>query len=433
MATKTTDKMNTASSKSKNKNTAKTVRKAKQKTSRRGRNEGTIYLRSDGRWCAMVTLGIADSGRRIRKSIYGSTRAEVAVKMTSLLGEKLKGGHASVTNDSLQTLMHEWLMTFKRAEVSARTFERTVSTAEKHIYPHIGELKLDEITPNIIQSVLNKMLLSGYALPSVRKVKFLLNQFFTYTRSCKFIRDNPVSECIVKSTKEHKEQKEEKYKAIPIEIRGLFLTAISEDELMKPLCMIQMFAGLRIGETLALKWKDIHFDAGIINIDNAVTVIPETDETGKVIRRRTVISDTKTAASVREVPMPETLKIALTEWYNIRWALGRKANISLIDADDLVFGTNKGKLRTYYGIKTMFDRLMKKSGLSRYKLHFHSLRHTYSSMLFESHENPKVIQMLLGHKDVTTTIKTYNSVDRSYFKQAVDKLDAKFERPINND
>lgn len=430
MATKTTDKMNTASSKSKNKNTAKTVRKAKQKTSRRGRNEGTIYLRSDGRWCAMVTLGIADSGRRIRKSIYGSTRAEVAVKMTSLLGEKLKGGHASVTNDSLQTLMHEWLMTFKRAEVSARTFERTVSTAEKHIYPHIGELKLDEITPNIIQSVLNKMLLSGYALPSVRKVKFLLNQFFTYARSCKFIRDNPVSECIVKSTKEHKEQKEEKYKAIPIEIRGLFIAAISEDELMKPLCMIQMFAGLRIGEALALKWKDINFDAGVINIDNAVTVVPETDETGKIIRRRTVISDTKTAASVREVPMPETLKTALTEWHNIRWALGRRTNISLTEADNLVFGTNCGKLRTYYGTKTMFERLMKKSGLSRYKLHFHSLRHTYSSMLFESHENPKVIQMLLGHKDVTTTIKTYNSVDRSYFKQAVDKLDAKFEKPL---
>ena len=56
------------------------------------------------------------------------------------------------------------------------------------------------------------------------------------------------------------------------------------------------------------------------------------------------------------------------------------------------------------------------------------LRHTYSTMLWESSENPKVIQMLLGHKDVTTTIKTYNSVDRSYFKQATDKLEAKFRQ-----
>ena len=78
------------------------------------------------------------------------------------------------------------------------------------------------------------------------------------------------------------------------------------------------------------------------------------------------------------------------------------------------------------GTKTIFQRLMRQNGLAPYKLHFHSLRHTYSSMLFESRENPKVIQMLLGHKDVTTTIRTYNSVDRSYFKQAVDKLDSKF-------
>lgn len=69
---------------------------------------------------------------------------------------------------------------------------------------------------------------------------------------------------------------------------------------------------------------------------------------------------------------------------------------------------------------------MRQSGLAPHGIHFHALRHTYSSMLFESREKPKVIQMLLGHKDVTTTIRTYNSVDRSYFKQAVDKLDSKF-------
>ena len=80
----------------------------------------------------------------------------------------------------------------------------------------------------------------------------------------------------------------------------------------------------------------------------------------------------------------------------------------------------------YSGVSKMFDRLMKKRGLDKYHIHFHSLRHTYSSMLFEAKENPKVIQMLLGHKDVTTTIRTYNSVDRSYFRQATDKLDAKF-------
>ncbi len=43
-------------------------------------------------------------------------------------------------------------------------------------------------------------------------------------------------------------------------------------------------------------------------------------------------------------------------------------------------------------------------------------------------ENPKVIQQLLGHKDVTTTIRTYNSVDKSYSKQATKKIDGYVRR-----
>lgn len=100
--------------------------------------------------------------------------------------------------------------------------------------------------------------------------------------------------------------------------------------------------------------------------------------------------------------------------------------ISFTDDDNLVFSDEEGELRTYYGTRAMFDKLMKKAGFDEYGLHFHTLRHTYSSMLFESGENPKVIQMLLGHKDVTTTMRTYNSMDKSYFKQATKIIDAMF-------
>lgn len=47
-------------------------------------------------------------------------------------------------------------------------------------------------------------------------------------------------------------------------------------------------------------------------------------------------------------------------------------------------------------------------------------------MLFEANENPKVIQALLGHKSVKTTLTVYNSVDKSYYKQATDKLNDLF-------
>lgn len=280
----------------------------KKKVVRRGKNEGSIYQRNDGRWCAVVSLGYDSDGKRVRKIFYGWTRSEVAMKMTAALGEKLNGGHASVINDDLRTLIHDWLVTFKQANVSPRTFETAEMLAKLHVYPHIGELKLAQVTPNIIQGVLNKMLVAGYSLAYVRKVKFLLNQFFAYAKANRFINDNPVSECIVKSTPEHKERKQETYKAIPIEIREFFLEIISKNDFMKALCMIQMFAGLRIGEALALKWKNVDFDNGIISIDSAVTELPVRNSEGKIVDHRTVISDTKTAASVREEPMPNILK-----------------------------------------------------------------------------------------------------------------------------
>ena len=52
----------------------------------------------------------------------------------------------------------------------------------------------------------------------------------------------------------------------------------------------------------------------------------------------------------------------------------------------------------------VFDRFKRRHNLDKYNIHFHGLRHTFSNMLFEMNENPKVIQQLLGHRDVKTTI-----------------------------
>ena len=74
----------------------------------------------------------------------------------------------------------------------------------------------------------------------------------------------------------------------------------------------------------------------------------------------------------------------------------------------------------------IFDRFIKRHNLGKYNIHFHGLRHTFSNMLFEMNENPKVIQQLLGHRDVKTTLTVYNSVDKSYYRQATDKLNNLF-------
>ena len=73
----------------------------------------------------------------------------------------------------------------------------------------------------------------------------------------------------------------------------------------------------------------------------------------------------------------------------------------------------------------IFDRFKRRNNLQKSNIHFHGLRHTFYNMLFEMNENPKVIQQLLGHRDVKTTITVYNSVDNEYIRQTTEKFNEK--------
>ena len=60
-----------------------------------------------------------------------------------------------------------------------------------------------------------------------------------------------------------------------------------------------------------------------------------------------------------------------------------------------MFANDNGSYRTYYGTRVIFDRFKRRNGLSKYHIHYHGLRHTFSNMLFEMNEKPKVIQYIL--------------------------------------
>lgn len=399
---------------------------------RRGNNEGSIYQRQDGLWVGMVSLGYDDNGKQKRKAIYGKTRIEASKKLAELTNRINSNNYEYVSQNTLSVLMKEWLMVFKKSQVSPRTFENNIARFKNHIEPKIGGMKLDEISTLTIQKMLNEMLEQDLSLDYVKKTKFLLGQFFEYAVDNKFVLTNPVHKVKVKS-QEHKIYNKTEYKAIPIEKRDEFIKSLNEHSFLKPLCFVMMFAGLRTGETLALQWKDIDFENKNIKVERAITIVPKFDSNGKVISRKTVIGDTKTICSKRVVPMPDILVEALKEYFNKQNQKQLKLGISFADNDSFVFCNDEGNLRTYSGTKKIFYTFLKSHNLNKYHIHFHTLRHTFSNTLFEADQNPKVIQSLLGHKDVKTTITTYNSVDKSYFNKATDVFNEQYKTEQQED
>ena len=207
-----------------------------------------------------------------------------------------------------------------------------------------------------------------------------LNQFFDYAVQQKFVVSNPTLLTRVKSKERKIYDGENKYKAIPPEVREKFLECLNEHKLLKPLCLCMMCAGLRTGEALALTWEDIDFKNKIISVKRGITIVPKFDENGKVKERKTVISETKTACSVRDVPMPDILVEVLQD-YKIEQEINSEIHkVNLTAGNSLVFGNDDGSVRTYYGTKKIFYRFLKKHNLDKLGIHFHGLRHTYSNI-----------------------------------------------------
>ena len=391
---------------------------------RRGNGEGSIYQEKNGTWVGAIWVTNAD-GTKSRKKVRAHSKAEASKKLVELTGKMNIFKNSLYSNKNFGELFLDWLLIFKKPSVTPRTFEGNIRNFNLHIKPYLGNMQIENVSKATIQQLINELMAQGLAINTVKKNKFLLNQFFDYAMESGLVTTNPTYQIKVRNRNVRLYDQENEYKAIPAEYRMKFLMAINGHPFLKALCMTAMFAGLRIGEILALKWENIDFENKTINVQHGITQVPIFDDKGEIISRKTVISDTKTACSVREVPVPDILLDALKDWKKQQWVKQQLSGVDLLKPSSIVFSNDDGSVRTYYGTRVAFDRLAKKHGFFG-KIHFHTLRHTYSNMLFEANENPKVIQALLGHKSVKTTLTVYNSVDKSYYKQATDKLNDLF-------
>lgn len=392
---------------------------------RRANGAGSIYLQPNGLWTGKIWVTNPETGEKVRKTVYGHSETEVSDKLVKLSGS-MTPLNGIFQNKKFGELFEEWLLVFKKAAVSPRTFEANVRLFRLHIKPFVGNMDITEVTSPVIQQVINEVFVSGLGVNTARKTKFLFNQFFEYAVDSGFVENNPTLRIKIRMRDSKEVDKSNLYKAIPEDERIRFVAALNErKDFLKPFCMTMMFAGLRTGEALALRWENIDFENKIISVRYGVTQVPVFDKKGNVLTRKTVIGDTKTACSVRDVPIPDILIEILKDWKKCQWVQKELYGVDLIAPNAIVFCNNDGSVRSYSGTRKIYSNFAKRHGFFK-KIHFHTLRHTYSTMLFEANENPKIIQSLLGHKSVKTTLTVYNSVDKSYFKQATDKLNTLF-------
>ena len=176
-----------------------------------------------------------------------------------------------------------------------------------------------------------------------------------------------------------------------------------------PLWVLLSTTGLRIGEALALSWDCVDLDARRLLVVRSLQ---------RQRGRGLVFAEPKTLRCRRLVHLSSVACEALREH--------RCRHPSDVSVDGsgcgLVFGNRNSGPQDSGSVTTALNRALKRAGLPHIRVH--DLRHTVASVLLAKGVNPKVVQDLLGHSTVLTTLNTYSHLTESLSRSAADAMDA---------
>lgn len=378
---------------------------------KRGQNEGSIFKRDDGRWCAVLNLGYVN-GKRKRKYFYGDTRKEVQETLTAALREQQQGLPVTVERQTVGQYLTDWLSTSVKPPAKAHnTYRAYEKLVRLYLMPHLGRLPLQKLAPQHVQAMLTAMQqenggtrvtsVSATTAISTRKVlRRALNQAVKWgllARNAAALTDPPTS------------QVQEVHPFTPDEARA-FIAAVKGHR-QEALYTVALAVGLRQGEALGLRWDDIDMTGRQLHVRKQVQRIDS----------KLQLVDVKTPKSRRTIPLPATTIAALKTHRN-RQREERLMAGQHWQEHGLVFPTMRGTPQDGNNVRVLFQRLVKQAGLPRQR--FHDLRHACASLLLAQNVHPRVVMEILGHSNIAITMNTYSHVLPQAQRDAVDLLDS---------
>ena len=343
-------------------------KQAKQMAGRRSNNEGSITRRADGRWVARVTL---ENGKR--KCLYAKTRREAAKLLTAALRDRDVGLPLVGDRQTTAQYLTSWLEAIEHS-VKPRSYRAYSSVVRLYVVPTLGKITLSKLTAQHLQHLYADKLKAGLSATTVRHLHAVMHKALDSALRLGLIQRNVADLVHPPRVKRH-----ELLTLTAEQARLLLETA--EGERFEALFVLAVTTGMREGELLGLKWRDIDFDGGILRVERTLNVIG-----GKLF-----FAEPKTELSRRRLMLPQRALQALDAhrgrqreeraWLEEAWA-----------EMDLVFPNTIGRPEDPRSFaRREFLPLLRKSGLPR--IRFHDLRHTAATLLLEEgiNRSPKRI------------------------------------------
>lgn len=367
---------------------------------RRSNGEGCITRRPDGRWQASLQL----DGKR--KTIYGKTRTEVAEKLRALQGVARENGHLpDAGRQTVAEYLHQWL---EQAECRLRptTLQDYRNIAEKHVCPHVGNVRLSRLDPLRIARLYAVLAKAGLSSRRREMVHGFLHKVLADAHKWGLLPNNPAS-LVDPPKREHRE----KTLWTPEQVAA-FLSSVQAGEQGQygNLLGFLLASGCRIGEALGLRWSDIDFKAGTVRIERQIVQVG----------RDMIECEPKTKAGIRTITIP-AWGMEMLRRQKARVAACRLKAGPGWQESARVFPSEVGTVPHRRNVERALHEACDRLNLPRIRVH--DLRHLHLSMLAMAGVPVKVAQQRAGHATASVTMAVYSHVLGDADRQAAEALD----------
>lgn len=390
----------------------------KEKMGRAANGNGTIRKKTVTRngkeytyWEARYTEGIDPrTGKQKQRSITGKTKNEVAEKLRKVTAEMDAGTYTAPNKMTLGQWMDTWQGSYIE-DVKASTKHLYMRTVSLYILPALGAVKLDALTPVMVQNFYNGLLNpekgSGNPLSpkSIKNVHGVFHRALEQAVKVGYLASNPSDAC-----KLPRVVKKELHPLDTDQITA-FIKAI-QGHPQEYLFKITLFTGLREGEVLGLTWDCIDFERSTLLVKQQVR--REHFKGGKVY-----FSPPKNNKS-RMLTLPasvvELFRLQKAQQDSMRQLAGKAWT-----ENNLVFTNPLGDFLPARTVYNRFKRVVAEIGTPSTR--FHDLRHTYAVSAIIGGDDIKTVQENLGHATAAFTLDVYCHVTGQMKRSSADRME----------
>lgn len=348
---------------------------------KRSDSEGSVYYsRARGCWVAQLDRDPLTGKRPLRTADTEKAALELLRQMRT---ERAGGRDLTVKQPTLDQLAALWLAESVQPSKKASTHASYEQVYRLYIAPTLGRLKVETITPPLVQRWANALLENDISPATVRNAYARLRAMLHIAVRWRYIAHNPALEVDLPK--------------LPPSIAAAYtleevqaLIKGAADWRLEGLLWALLLLGLRKGEALGLAWRDLDWKAGTIKITQQV----------QLINKQVVISPTTKTEDRRVLPVPPGLLVRFRRAWEDR-QIERKFHGEAWKEHGLIFPSEQGTPIQPRNFNRAFTALCTRSGVPAHRVH--DLRHTTATLLGELGEQKATIAALLGHSAATIT------------------------------